>query len=259
MSEGGIIGALSQRIRAGHCVLTAWIGINDPAIAEQLAHEGYDAVMLDMQHGAIDFAGATRGISAAALAGKPAIVRIPVDDFATASRVIDAGAAAVIAPMINSGADARRFADFMKYPPLGRRSWGPRAALTLSGLIGPAYLHSANAMTLAIAMVETREALDALDEILSTPGIDGVFVGPSDLSIALNRGATVDPHGGDVDAQLTHVLARAKAHGKFASVFCFDGKRAREMAGRGYQLASVSTDQLLLRLAARAELAAARA
>lgn len=259
MTDGGIIGALARQIGAGQCAFCAWIGINDPAVSEQLAREGYDAVMLDMQHGAIDLTGAMRGIGAAALAGKPAIVRIPVGEFATASRVIDAGAAAVIAPMINSGADARRFADFMKYPPVGQRSWGPRAALVHSGYVGPAYLDSANAITLAIAMVETVEAIVALDEILETPGIDGVFVGPSDLSIALHRGALVDPHGADVDAAMTKVVACAKAHGKFAAAFCFDGKRAKELAGRGYGLCSVSTDALLLRAAARAELAAARA
>jgi 4-hydroxy-2-oxoheptanedioate aldolase len=259
MSEGGIIGALARQIGAGQCALSAWVGINDPAVAEQLARDGYDTVTLDMQHGAIDVAGAMRGIGAVALAGKPAIVRIPVGDFATASRMIDAGAAAIIAPMINSGADARRFADFVKYPPLGQRSWGPRAALTHSGLIGAAYLHGANAITLAIAMVETAEAFDALEEILGTPGIDGVFIGPSDLSIALNRGALVDPHGADIDAAFTKAAQRAKAHGKFAAAFCFDGKRARELAGRGFGLCSVSTDSLLLRAAARAELAAARA
>ena len=258
MSEGGIIGMLARQIGAGQCALSAWVGINDSAVAEQLARDGYDTITLDMQHGAIDLAGAMHGIGAVALAGKPAIVRIPVGEFATASRVIDAGAAAVIAPMISSGADARRFADFMKYPPIGQRSWGPRAALTHSGAVGPAYLHSANAFTLAIAMVETSEALDALDEILGTPGIDGVFVGPSDLSIALHRGALVDPHGADVDAALTKVVQRAKAHGKFAAAFCFDGKRAQELAGRGFSLCSVSTDALLLRAAARAELAAAR-
>jgi 4-hydroxy-2-oxoheptanedioate aldolase len=258
MSEGGVVGALARQIGAGECALSAWVGVNEPAVAELLAREGYDTVTLDMQHGAIDLTGAMRGIGAVALAGKPAIVRIPVGEFSTASRVIDAGAAAVIAPMINNVADARRFADFMKFPPMGQRSWGPRAALALSGYVGPAYLHSANAITLAIAMVETREALDALDEILGTPGIDGVFVGPSDLSIALHRGAVVDPHGADVDAMLTKVVARAKAHGKFAAAFCFDGKRARELAGRGFGLCSVSTDQLLLRAAARAELAAAR-
>jgi 4-hydroxy-2-oxoheptanedioate aldolase len=259
MTEGGLVGALARQIGAGRCALCAWIGINDAAIPEQLARDGYDSVVLDMQHGAIDLSGAMRGIAAAALAGKPAIVRIPVGDFSTASRVIDAGAAAVIAPMINSGADARRFGDFMKYPPVGQRSWGPRAALTHSGLAGPAYLAAANAFTLAIAMVETVDALDAIDDILGARGVDGVFVGPSDLSIALNRGATVDPHGADVDAAMTRIVARARAHGKFAAAFCFDGRRARELAARGYLLCSVSTDSLLMRAAAQAELAAARA
>ena len=112
--------------------------------------------------------------------------------------------------MINSAEDARRFADFMKFPPLGRRSWGPRAALALSGLIGPAYLHSANASTLAIAMIETREALGALDDILGAPGIDGVFVGPFDLSIALSAGSVVDPSGAEVEAALSRIVERAR-------------------------------------------------
>ncbi len=258
MNEGGVIGKLAHGLRTGNGVLCAWIGVNDAAIADALARESFDAVTLDLQHGGVDFVGATRAILAVALAGRPAIARIPVGDFACASRLADAGAAAIIAPMINSGDDARRFAGFMKFPPLGSRSWGPRAALSLSGLIGPAYLHSANAMTLAIAMIETREALEALDQILSTPGIDGVFVGPSDLSIALNRGAVVDPHGADVEAALSRIVERAHAHGKFAGLFCLDGARAKAARARGFALCSVSTDLILLRAAARLELAAAR-
>jgi 4-hydroxy-2-oxoheptanedioate aldolase len=259
MIEGGIIATLARRIKDGDCLFAAWVGINDPAVPELLARDGYDTIVLDMQHGAIDLTGALRGTGSVALAGKPAIVRIPVGDFATASRVIDAGAAAVIAPMINNGADARRFANFMKYPPIGQRSWGPRAALIHSGYEPPDYLRHANATTLAIAMVETPEAIAALDEILETPGIDGVFVGPSDLSLTLNAGALVDAHGADVDALLTKVVARAKAHGKFASAFCIDGARANHLASRGFSLCSVSTDQTLMRIATRQELAKARA
>ncbi len=258
MSEGGVIGKLARGLSARSGVLSAWIGVNDAGVADALARESFDAVTLDMQHGGVDFVGAARSILAVALAGKPTIARIPVGDFACASRLADAGAAAVIAPMINSAEDARRFAEFIKFPPLGRRSWGPRAALALTGLIGPAYLHSANAVTLAIAMIETREALEALDDILTTPGIDGVFVGPSDLSIALNRGAVVDPHGADVEAALSRIVERAHAHGKFAGLFCVDGARAKAALARGFGLCSVSTDLILLRAAARLELAAAR-
>jgi len=169
--------------------------MNEPAVAEALAREAFDAVVLDMQHGAVDFDGATRSILRVALAGKPTIARVPIGAFALASQLMDSGASGILAPMIDSGEDARRLVESVKFPPLGQRSWGPLAALPLSGLDAPAYLKAANAMTQAIAMIETRAALDALDEILSVDGLDGVYVGPSDLSIALANGASVEPRG----------------------------------------------------------------
>ena len=257
MSEGGIVGKLVEGIRAGG-VLSAWIGINDLFVAETLAREAVDTVTLDMQHGGIDFVGAARAIHAVAAAGKPTVARINVGDFATASRLADAGAAAVIAPMINSGEDARRFAEFMKFPPLGARSWGPRSALSLSGLGGPEYLPAANRFTLAIAMIETPEALAALEDILAVDGIDGVFVGPSDLSITLSNGAKIDPHGEAVNAAIDRIVAAAKSHGKFVGLWCLDGARAKYARARGVALCTISSDQLLMRAAAKAELAAAR-
>ena len=258
MSHGGVVAALARQIKSGPCVLSAWCGVPEPLIAELLVREGFDTAVLDMQHGAYDIDTTLRGIGAVALAGKPAIVRIPVEGFPTASRMLDAGAAAIIAPMINSVADARAFASFSKFPPLADRSWGPHRAIALTGLDHPTYLAEANSIQLAIAMIETREALAALDDILAVPGIDGVFVGPSDLSIALTHGSSVNPNHPEVDAALTHVVARAKAHGKFAGLFTFSGAKAKEMAARGFSLCSIATDQLLLRAAAKAELAAAR-
>jgi len=258
MSDGGVIGKLARGLVERRDVLSAWVGVNDAAVAEALARESFDAVTLDLQHGGIDFVGASQAILAVALAGKPTIARIPVGDFALASRLADSGAAAIIAPMIDDAATARRFDEHIKFPPLGQRSWGPRAAQALSGFVGPAYLHGANAVTLAIAMIETREALASLDAILATPGIDGVFVGPNDLSIALHRGGAIDPDGAEVDGALTEVAARAAAHGKFAGLYCHDGRRAKAALARGFALRSVSSDLNLMRAAARAELAAAR-
>lgn len=256
--QGGVVGVLRCRLTSDECVFSGWAGINDPAIVEQLAREDFDAIVMDMQHGAVDVSGAIRGIGAAAIFRKPAIIRIPVGEFSVASRVIDAGAAAVIAPMINSAEDARRFVDHMKYPPLGQRSWGPRAALVLSAYNEANYLDNANRITLAIAMIETAEAVRALDEILGVPGIDGVFVGPSDLSIALHNGTIVDPLNKEVDRVLDQVVERAKVHQKFAAVYCSDGKRAQKLAKRGYSFCAISSDSLMMRAAARAELQAAR-
>ena len=245
---------------AGHGqALCAWVTMSEPAVAEALAREAFDAVALDMQHGAIDFASAVRSILSVALAGKPTIARVPIGEFALASQLLDAGASGILAPMINSGDDARRLVEFVKFPPLGQRSWGPRTALALSGLSAPAYLKEANAISQAIAMIETRAALDALDDILSVEDLDGVYVGPSDLSIALSGGASVEPRSAAVMSEARRVVERAKAHGKYAAMFCFDGADARAMLALGYRLCTIGSDQALLRAAAQSELAAARA
>ena len=254
-----VLNMLSDRLAGGGQVLCAWVTMNEPAVAEALAREAFDAVVLDMQHGAVDFDGATRSILRVALAGKPTIARVPIGGFALASQLMDSGACGILAPMIDSGEDARRLVESVKFPPLGQRSWGPRAALPLSGLDAPTYLRAANAMTQAIAMIETRAALDSLDDILSVEGLDGVYVGPSDLSIALANGASVEPRGDAVMSEARRVVERAKAHGKYAAMFCFDGADARDMMALGFQLCTISSDQTLLRGVARSELAAARA
>jgi 4-hydroxy-2-oxoheptanedioate aldolase len=252
------ISTLADKLRSDTPVLSAWCGLPDPAIAGLLAREGFDAITIDMQHGAIDFAATVRAIPLVAAAGKPALVRIPVGEFATASRLLDAGASAVIAPMINGVDDARRFGGFVKYPPLGQRSWGPHAAVPLSGLQPRDYFAQANGFSLALAMIETREALAAVDEILAAPEIDGIFVGPSDLSIALSNGAENNPTGHEALAALDHLLARAKAAAKFIGVYAPSGERGGELARTGFDLVSIGTDTGFLRAGAQAALAAAR-
>ena len=258
MSHLDTIRALSQKLGGGSGLLTAWVGMPDPLVAGMLALEDFDTVTLDMQHGANDIHSVGLGISQITLAGKPTIVRIPVGQFAMASRVLDLGAAGVIAPMINSKEDAATFASFMKYPPMGERSWGPTIASALTGTEGNDYLKGGNAMSVAIAMVETREALAALDDILATPGIDAIFVGPSDLSIALSHGANVDPSRKDVADALDHVLARCHAHGKSACCFAPSPMLARELAKKGYDLMAIGTDFGQLRNGARAQIETAR-
>jgi 4-hydroxy-2-oxoheptanedioate aldolase len=252
------VSALAERLRAGSPTLSAWCGIPEAAVAGLLAREAFDAVTLDMQHGAIDLAATLRAVPLIAAAGKPAVARIPVGEFATASKLLDAGVSAVIAPMINTAEDARRFGAFMKYPPLGERSWGPHGALPLSGLQPDAYFRQANGSTVSFAMVETREALGILDEILAAPGVDGIFIGPADLSIALSGGAGVDPLSDAVRQALDHALARVKAAGKLIGIYAHSGERAAELLRQGFPFVAVGSDTALLRAGAKAALAAAR-
>jgi 4-hydroxy-2-oxoheptanedioate aldolase len=253
------VSSLPERLRAGSPAFSAWCGISEPSVPGILAREPLDAVTMDMQHGMIDFAAVVRAIPLVAAAGKPALVRIPVGEFATASRLLDAGASGVIAPMVNTVEDANRFGAFMKYPPLGERSWGPHTAVTLSGLTPEAYFAQANGFSTALAMVETREALGIIDDILAVPSIDGVFIGPSDLSIALSKGARNDPAGAEVRQALEHAVGRAKAAGKRIAVYAATGERAAEFAKLGFHLIAIGSDTGFLRAGAQAALAAARA
>jgi 4-hydroxy-2-oxoheptanedioate aldolase len=247
-----------ERLTSGAPVLTAWCGLPDPAAAGILAREPFDAVVLDVQHGSIDFAAALQAIPLIAAAGKPALVRIPVGDFASASRYLDAGVSGVIAPMINTVEDARRLAGFTKFPPVGERSWGAYGALALSGLEAGEYLAKANGLTVTFAMIETREALNIVDDILAVPGIDGIFIGPSDLSIALSGGKGLNPTGAEVEKAVDHALFRARAANKVAAIYAVSGARAAELSAKGFNMVSIGSDISMLKAGAQAALAAAR-
>ena len=239
--------SLPDLLPAGPARFLGWSGIADPAIAGALARSGFDAVLLDQQHGAHDYHSCRAAITEVALAGKPTLVRVPVGDFAMASRMLDAGASGIVAPMINTVADAQALVAAAKYPPLGQRSWGPDRAMWMSGLLDASdYLAGANARALTIAMCETAESIAALDAILALPGIDGILVGPADLSIALSKGATIDPLGTAVTAALGEIVRKTRAAGKLPCAFAPSPARAREMVVMGFQLVSIEYDSMTI-------------
>lgn len=243
--------ALAANLRAGKTIYSAWCTLASPIVAELIAREGFAAVTLDQQHGLFDTSTTASAIAGIIGADAAPFVRIPVGDFAGASRALDFGAQGIIAPMINTVEEAQAFADAVKYPPIGERSWGAHRAMSLMGIADQKdYLANANSFTLALAMVETRTALKNLELILKTRGIDGVFVGPSDLSIALSNGTVIEPESPDIDRELERVAKLAKKAGKIAGAYCSSAERARELAGRGFQLIAIGSDTALLRSAA---------
>lgn len=256
---GGATSGLAARLRAGETLLSGWTQFPEPLLNEVIARQGFDAVTMDMQHGLHDLQSVMRSIGGIAYAGKPAVVRIAVGDFAMASRALDFGASAVIAPMINSAADARALVAATKYPPLGERSWGPIRALTVLGVPDlPTQLRTANSETLVFAMVETARAMEALDEILAVDGIDGVFMGPSDLSVTLSAGKEIAATADWLDAPIRTIADRANAMGKLAGAFAINPARARFFIESGYRFVTLGTDQAYLVEGARAMLAATR-
>jgi 4-hydroxy-2-oxoheptanedioate aldolase len=239
---------LARALRAGETVFSGWCSLPYPLVAETLAREGLAAVTLEAQHGLWDVGALLTGVAAVRQGGAAPVVRVPVGDFALASRALDFGAEGIIAPMINTAADARAFAAAAKYPPLGERSWGPHRVTALAGVADPSvYLREANEHVITLAMIETRTALGNLEAILGTRGIDGLFLGPSDLSIALSDGKSLDPQSRDIDREIDRMVAAAQNAGKVPGVFCHSAERALALAKRGVRFLAVMSDLAMLR------------
>jgi 4-hydroxy-2-oxoheptanedioate aldolase len=247
--------SLARRLRTGETVHSGWCGLPYPIIAELVGREGFPAVTLDGQHGLWDIASMVAGIAQVRQSGAAPIVRVPVGEFATVSRALDFGAEGTIAPMINTPADARAYVSFAKFPPIGERSWGPHRVTTLANMPDQkVYLREANELTVTFAMIETQAALDNVEAIAATPGIDALFLGPADLSIALSSGGNVDPMAGEVDRELDRIIAAASKAGKIMGAYCHSAERAVVLAQRGMRFLAVGSDMGFLRAGAAAAL-----
>ncbi|WP_438391870.1 HpcH/HpaI aldolase family protein [Caballeronia sp. DA-9] len=251
--------SLSADLRSGETILSSWVNIPEPLVTEATLRAGFDAVTIDMQHGLLGCESVSRCITSAALVGKPAIVRVPVGDFAMASRALDMGAQAVIAPMINSAHDAKRFVEFTKYPPLGERSFGPFRAMSLVNETDLSFhLQSANRNTLALAMIETVTAVAALEEILEIDGIDGIFLGPGDLSISLYKGSKLAMNDPMILGILQEVATKTIKKGKLATTYASTPERARAVQDMGYRFVAMGNDLNYLSAGAKEFLEGAR-
>ncbi len=241
---------LKIRWKAGETTLGAWCMIPGALTAEALSGAGFDWVLIDMQHGCMDYDMALSMIRAVDLGAAEPIVRVPWNDPGIIGRALDAGALGVVIPMIQSAADARRAVDACLYPPAGSRSFGPvRVGLR----DGPGYFAKANDRVAVIPMIETAQALAEVEEIAATPGVDALFVGPFDLSIALGL-PPGDNDGNPVfDAAIARIAAAAHKAGVATAVLS-NSKVAPLRIRQGFQMVSVVTDINLLGAAARAEL-----
>ncbi|MBZ0260686.1 MAG: hydroxyacid aldolase [Hyphomicrobiales bacterium] len=230
--------------------LFSWITIPSPQLAGQLARLPIEGVCLDMQHGTIGFSDAAPMIAAISGAGRPAIARILWNEPGLIGQVLDAGAAAVIVPMVNSKEQAEAAVKAAKYPPLGGRSWGGYTAFQTYDLSPADYLKKANSITQVFAMIETQAALDAVEEIAAVPGLDGLFVGPSDLSIALSKGAGIDKTAKHTLDAMKLIAAAAAKYNLVAGAFAGSADVINTYAAMGYTFMAGAVDVDLLQAGA---------
>jgi len=229
--------------QGNRCAVNGWLAIPSSFSAEVMANQGWDTLTVDMQHGVIDYAQMVTMLQAISTTPTVPIVRVPWLEPGIIMKSLDAGAYAIICPMINSREDAQRLVSYTHYAPRGSRSVGPVRA-NLYG--GADYLSKANDTVVVFAMIETRQALDHLDDILSVEGLDAVYIGPSDLSMVLGCRPVFDDVDPPVAQAIAHILARAKAHGLRAAVHNGLPEVAKARAAMGFDLVTLSSDARIL-------------
>jgi 4-hydroxy-2-oxoheptanedioate aldolase len=260
----GTNNSAGQRLRAkweaGEPGFGLWAGIPSSLTAELAAAAGYDYVCVDLQHGLSDEATMISMFQATQAAGAAPLARLAWNEPWLIMRALDLGAVGVILPLIDNAVEARRAVESCRYPPHGKRSYGPIRAEMVVGSASPDAL---GGDALCFAMIETRDGLDNLEEIAATPGLDGLYIGPSDLSIALGLppgGVAVEPSQ-DRPA-LAEAIARVRevceARGLIAGMHCASGAAADHYAKQGFRLITVGVDSSLFKATISRELGAAR-
>lgn len=230
----------------GHPIINAWLSIGSAYAAESIAYQGFDAATIDCQHGMIGFETTLTMLHALSSTPATPLVRPGRLDPAEIMHYLDAGSYGIICPMISTPRDAELLVAACRYPPLGDRSFGPARGLLYGGAD---YRTGANEAIVVLAMIETREGLENLDAILAVPGLDGIYVGPNDLGLALGFAPANEPSEPPVVDAIERVRMATRSAGKIAGIFCSDGPAAAARIDQGFNLVTPGNDAALLRRA----------
>jgi 4-hydroxy-2-oxoheptanedioate aldolase len=229
--------------QSGGAAINGWLAIPNSFSAETMAHQGWDSLTIDLQHGVVDYQAMVPMLQAISTTATVPVVRVPWLEPGILMKTLDAGAYGVICPMINTREDAQRLVAYTHYAPRGTRSFGPVRALLYGGADYPEH---ANDTIVTFAMIETAAALENLDAIMSVEGLDAVYIGPSDLSLALGCRPTFDDVEPKVAQAIDHILARAKAHQLVAGIHNGGTEAALARIAKGFQFVTVGSDARLM-------------
>ena len=243
----------------GRAALNGWLSIGDAFAAEIVARGGYDSVTIDLQHGMIDDGDALAMIQALRASGAAPLVRVPWLAPAPIMRALDMGAVGVVCPMVETAAQAAELVSYVRYPPAGTRSFGPTRAAIVEGA---GYGETADARVICFAMIETARGFGEVDAIAATPGLDGLYIGPADLTLALTgrRFRTgFDREEPEMLEAIRTILGAAKRAGIRAALHCGSPAYAARAIGWGFDLVTLPNDVRILARGAAADVAAVRA
>ena len=232
---------LKELFKAGKPIINSWLAIPSSFSAEVMANQGWDSVTIDMQHGLIDYSNAITMLQAISTTNTTPLARVNWNEPGQIMKILDAGSYGVICPMVSNRKEAENFVQACQYPPKGYRSYGPIRASIYGG---NDYAKDANEEILKLAMIETKEALDKLDEILDTPNLDGIYIGPADLSLALGEEPGFDK-GENTRAykEILRILESAKKRNLITGIHNGSVEYAQKMISKGFNLVTIGSDQ----------------
>jgi len=250
---------IKELLATGATAVNGWCSLPCPYAAEIIANQGYDSVTVDLQHGAMHFETALKMLQAISTTKAMPMVRVPWNEPGLLMKLLDGGAYGVICPMVNTPREAKCFVSACRYPPLGFRSYGPgRAVFYAKARSGADYARNANDQILLLAQIETQEALSNVDEILATPGLDGLYIGPGDLSLALGAPPSMNPSCEVVTKATALILQKTVDKARICAVHTDGPLTAIKRFRQGFQLCSLQSDVRLLSDGARNQVDAVR-
>ena len=235
------INKLKQMFKKGEPIVNGWLQIPSAFSAEVMAHQGWDSCTIDMQHGVIDYQNALNMLQAISTTQVTPLARVNWNEPGQIMKILDAGCYGIICPMVSNRKEAENFVQACLYPSKGYRSFGPVRGLLYGG--SDYAKHSDNEI-LKLAMIETKEALEKLDEILDTPNLDGIYIGPADLSLSIGEEPGFDkPENTAAYKEITRILEAAKKRGLLAGIHNGTAEYAKKMIEKGFNLVTVGSDQ----------------
>lgn len=237
---------LRRRWERDEAAFGLWSLLADPVTAELLGTSPFDFICVDLQHGLATFSELRGVVQAMRAAGRAPLVRVPWNRPEHVMRALDTGAAGVVVPMVGSAEEARRAVDACRFPDAGGRSWGPMWGDVLGAAVSPA---DQDAAALCVVMIETRAGVEALEEIVSVPGVDAVYVGPHDLALGCGFGQRTYRDSLEVDQLIQRITDTCRRVGVVPGLHCSDVEMAVHWAGRGVRMLSAGVDTTLLRQA----------
>ena len=241
---------LKQMFKEGKPIINGWLQIPSAFSAEVMAHQGWDSCTIDMQHGVIDYSNALPMLQSISTTNVTPLARVNWNEPGQIMKILDAGCYGIICPMVSNKEEAENFVKACLYPSKGYRSFGPIRGLLYGG---SDYAKESNNEILKLAMIETKESLEKLDEILETPNLDGIYIGPADLSLAIGEDPGFDiPEDTLAYNEILRILEAAKKRNLLAGIHNGSVSYAKKMISKGFDLVTIGSDQRFMSSGARA-------